>query len=767
LQDGDMTIIGERGINLSGGQAQRVSVARAVYSSADIVILDDPLSALDPEVASRLFEECIVGFLSDKTRIMVTNQLNFLPKCDHVIALSGGADSSDDEDVVKARVPGTIAEQGSYQSLVSSGLDFAALMAKFNGDSDSDTDAIHVNVDEIQNEPETLEAAAPAKVKKNHELMQVEERAKGAVSFSEYSEYIRAGGGWCFFGLVIVVLLVSQAISVGSTVVVSIWSDDADYENLPLNAYIGMYAGSAVVFAVFKFFESYILLSMGLYASKSLHDLLLNGILAAPMSFFDTTPTGRIVSRFSKDIFSLDNELPQFFQFFLFTFIFVLYSLGTVVYTIWLFVFAIPVLVIIYFYIVQYYRPTARDCKRLEAISRSPVYAHFQETVNGLGSIRAYGKEEEFIRASAEKIDFNIKGFYCVTIIERWLALRLEVLAALIATVAGCLIVYGAIEGQVTAGFAGLAMSFILALTGLLGQTVRSFVRLEAGMNSVERLSYYGNSIERAASMKSDDPPPEDWPSMGNIDIQDLTMRYRPETPLVLRGVTVSIPGGSTVGIVGRTGSGKSSLFLTLLRIVEPESGIVRIDGIDTNQIGLHELRKKVSIVPQNPVIFSGTVRSNLDPFNEYTEEQLWEALQRSNLKRAVEELENGLDEEVAEYGENFSQGQRQLLCMSRSLLSHSKILFLDEATSSVDYETDASIQNTIREGFKNCTILTIAHRIQTVIDNDAILVMDQGQVAEFAPAKDLLDNPDSSFSSMVSELGPAAEANLRKLANQ
>mmetsp|Transcript_16093 Transcript_16093/g.18197 ORF Transcript_16093/g.18197 Transcript_16093/m.18197 type:complete len:245 (-) Transcript_16093:359-1093(-) len=244
-------------------------------------------------------------------------------------------------------------------------------------------------------------------------------------------------------------------------------------------------------------------------------------------------------------------------------------------------------------------------------------------------------------------------------------------------------------------------------------------------------------------------------------------MRYRPNTPLVLRGVNVTIPGGTSVGVVGRTGCGKSSLMLTLLRVVEPESGYIKIDGVDTSTIGLHELRKKISIVPQNPVIFSGTVRTNIDPFNQYTEDELWAALEHSNLKRAIEELEGGLDEPVAEYGENFSQGQRQLLCMSRSLLQQAKILLLDEATSSVDYETDAAIQNTIRESFSTCTIITIAHRIQTVIDNDSIMVMDRGTVAEFGRPRDLLANAESQFSSIVAEMGPEAETNLRRLANQ
>eukprot|EP00511_Aplanochytrium_stocchinoi_P006837 CAMPEP_0204824926 /NCGR_PEP_ID=MMETSP1346-20131115/2908_1 /ASSEMBLY_ACC=CAM_ASM_000771 /TAXON_ID=215587 /ORGANISM="Aplanochytrium stocchinoi, Strain GSBS06" /LENGTH=1047 /DNA_ID=CAMNT_0051952355 /DNA_START=353 /DNA_END=3496 /DNA_ORIENTATION=- len=781
LQDGDQTVIGERGINLSGGQAQRVSVARAAYSDSDTVILDDPLSALDPEVAGRLFEDCIVAFMRDRTRIMVTNQLNFLPKCDHVIALSGGSESANDNadegnksndkgtDYVHARVPGTIGEQGRYSQLLRSGLDFAALMEKFHG-SDKYSEENEQNDGDVTvqgNIVVSKEQAAAKKDMRSHRLMQVEERAKGAVKLDEYGAYIKSGGGWCFFVFVLSVLILRQALNIGGTVIVSVWSDDSDYQNLSLQTYLILYGGSAAALSFVAFLESVVFLVFGLRAAKSLHENLLNGILRAPMSFFDTTPTGRIVSRFNKDIFAVDNELPRFFQFFSFTVIFVIFTLATVVYTVYFFAAGIPVLTIIYLYIVQWYRPTARDCKRLEAISRSPVYAHFGETVNGLGSIRAYGKENDFISANAEKIDINIKGIYCVRVVERWLALRLEMLAAAIATFAGCLIVYASIQGNLTAGFAGLGITFILSLTSLLSQTVRSFVDLEAGMNSVERLNHYGTKIEQEAPTSSDYPPPADWPSEGVVEIRDLTMRYRPNTPLVLRGVNVTIPGGTSVGVVGRTGCGKSSLMLTLLRVVEPESGYIKIDGVDTSTIGLHELRKKISIVPQNPVIFSGTVRTNIDPFNQYTEDELWAALEHSNLKRAIEELEGGLDEPVAEYGENFSQGQRQLLCMSRSLLQQAKILLLDEATSSVDYETDAAIQNTIRESFSTCTIITIAHRIQTVIDNDSIMVMDRGTVAEFGRPRDLLANAESQFSSIVAEMGPEAETNLRRLANQ
>lgn len=374
---------------------------------------------------------------------------------------------------------------------------------------------------------------------------------------------------------------------------------------------------------------------------------------------------------------------------------------------------------------------------------------------------------QEFNRINTAKVDNNVRGFYITSVVEKWLQIRLRLLSALFTTASCIMILLAVTYLGLSPGVAGLGLTYMLQITGTLGGLVQSFAQLEASMNAVERINYYSHSIEEEADQTSDNPPPDNWPAHGEILIENLQMRYREDTPLVLRGINVHIEAGTRVGIVGRVGCGKSSLMLELLRIVEPSAGRIMIDGIDISTIGLRELRSKISIVPQKPTVFSGTVRSNLDPFSQHEDEEIWEALQLSNMRRTVEKLEGGLDAETAEYGNNFSQGERQLLCMARSLLSRSQILLLDEATSHVDYETDALIQATIRESFRGCTILAIAHRVQTIIDSDRIMVMDAGLVAEYDTPVALLRNTQSQFRGVVDEMPEEMAQNLMRLAEE
>ena len=735
FEDGDQTMIGERGINLSGGQKQRISVARLAYSSKDIVILDDPLSALDPKVAQSLFDECIVEFMSNRTRVLVTNQINVLPKCDEIFVLKDAK----------------IVEHGTYDKLMADGGAFAKLLEEYLKEEVSSSDEEKEGVqqhDRVHKKQKSLNMQTSGK-----QLIQKEERNVGAVGLKVYLGYIKHGGGYALFAFDIFLFALSTFFLVFSSTWIALWTDDADYVQNSEAFYLVGYALLAVVLALTTYLRTALIMYIGVLASKSLHKKVLASILHAPMSFFDTTPLGRVLSRFSKDIYSVDLQVPQFFSFFLFTVVFVVFSLGTIIYTTPIFAVAVPFLMIIYFLILSYYRPVARDVKRLEAISRSPVYAHFSETLGGLGTIRAFNRTKVFETDNADKMNFNIQVWYCVKAAERWLAIRLEVLGTLVTFLAAILAVVQADNGLLSAGLAGVSITFAISVTNLLGQTVRSFAELEAGMNSVERILYYSNNIPQEAPYEKDTDLPEDWPSTGSIVFNNLKMRYREETPLVLKGLDFAIKGGERVGVVGRTGSGKSSLFLTLLRLVEPEGQIV-VDGVDICGIGLHDLRSKISIVPQNPVIFSGTLRSNLDPFEEYKDEEMEQALKQCSLWPMVEGLPNGLDSAISEGGENFSQGQRQLLCLARSLLRNAKILMLDEATSSVDFETDAVIQKTIRDAFKKCTILTIAHRLSTVLDNHKILVLDNGEISEYGAPSELLKNTDGKLYEMVNALG-------------
>ena len=537
-----------------------------------------------------------------------------------------------------------------------------------------------------------------------------------------------------------------------------------------------------------------LLVRFGVAASGTLHSNLLHSIFRAPLSFFDTTPIGRILSRFSKDLYSIDTDLSNNFDFFLWVSLQVLVSIGTIMFVTPWFGIAIIPLGFIYLKILNYFREVSRETKRLDNISRSPVYAHFSETLGGLTTIRAYGQPTRFIDSFGQKVDQNIRAWYNNKIADRWLSVRLELMGAVVAGLAAAFATNVAMSGSASgqdsndnfASLAGLSLSFAIPLTGLLNWLIRWFAQLEACMNACERVFYYTEEIpqeapatskdlERHAATASSttnqavlavaanggkaDTIPVDWPNQGAIVLNDMKMRYRENTPLVLKGLSVAIRGGERIGVVGRTGSGKSSLVLSLLRLVEPYleddakdqyKPPISIDGVDVLRIGLHDLRSKIGIIPQNPVLFSGIIRSNVDPFREYSDDQIWKALDQCRMKTAVEQMPGMLDAVVSEYGENLSAGMRQLLVFARILLRHCKILLLDEATSSVDYETDREIQQTIRDAFAGCTALTIAHRINTIMDSDKILVMKDGSVAEFGSPQELLKDESSVFSDIV-----------------
>lgn len=438
-------------------------------------------------------------------------------------------------------------------------------------------------------------------------------------------------------------------------------------------------------------------------------------------------------------------------------------------------------------------REVSRETKRLDSISRSPVYSQFSETLGGLSTIRAYSQTARFITDFLSRVNQNTRASYNNKTADRWLSVRLELVGATITGLAAVFATRVAIaeagSGGNYASVAGLSLNYAISVTSLLNWCVRSFAQLENAMNACERVLFYTDHIPHEAPATSDalekhadslDPPPkpddpadfavvasggkaihpnQEWPTKGGIVLNDLVMRYREGTPIVLKGLSVSIGGGERVGVVGRTGSGKSSLLLCLLRIVEPEltcgdasqyQAPISIDGVDILRIGLDDLRTKLGIIPQNPVLFSGTIRSNMDPFDEYTDDQIWSALERCGMQSAVEEMPGELSGQVTEYGENLSQGQRQLLCLGRALLKQCRILLLDEATSSVDFETDREIQKTLRTSFAGCTVLTIAHRINTILDSDKILVMKDGKASEFDSPDALLKNEDSLFSEIV-----------------
>uniref|UniRef100_A0A8C8M6V6 ABC-type glutathione-S-conjugate transporter n=1 Tax=Oncorhynchus tshawytscha TaxID=74940 RepID=A0A8C8M6V6_ONCTS len=712
LPGGDQTEIGEKGINLSGGQKQRVSLARAAYSQADVYLLDDPLSAVDSHVGKHLFEEVVgpKGILKDKTRILVTHGVSFLPYVDEIIVLKEGC----------------VSEVGSYQSLKDSKGAFSEFLDTYAKDEG-----------------------------KKHTDPTSDGEEVGLVKFSVYLQYLRAMG-WGYSTMFFLVYFIQNVAFIGQNLWLSDWTNDAEdyynktYPNWKRDTRIGVFGALGVVQGVFVFMGTLLLANGSINASRILHSRLLNNILRVPMMFFDTTPSGRVVNRFAKDIFTVDEAIPQSFRSWIMCFLGVLGTLFVICLATPIFTAIIIPLAVVYYFVQRFYVASSRQLRRLDSVSRSPIYSHFGETVSGLSVIRAYGHQDRFLKHNEKIIDENLKSVYLWIISNRWLAIRLEFLGNLVVFFSALLAVIA--RDSLDSGLVGLSISYALNVTQTLNWLVRMTSELETNIVAVERVSEY-TEIENEADWVSEIRPPEKWPEAGRLRFENFKVRYRPELDLVLHGITCDIDSTEKIGIVGRTGAGKSSLTNCLFRIIEAAEGRILIDGTDIATLGLHDLRTRLTIIPQDPVLFSGTLRMNLDPFETFSDEEIWRVLELSHLKEYVGGLQEGLTHEVSEGGENLSIGQRQLLCLARALLRKSRILILDEATAAVDLETDSLIQKTIRREFSYCTVLTIAHRLHSILDSSRVMVLDAGKIVEFDSPSTLF-NKQGHFYSMARDAG-------------
>lgn len=783
LMDGDQTLVGEKGISLSGGQKARLSLARAVYARADTYIMDDPLAAVDEHVAKHLIEHVLGpnGLLHSKTKVLSTNKISVLSIADSITLLENGeitqqgtyAEVMKDENSPLSKL---ITEFGSKKKNAkkSDDVDDSIVEAPSTATSiHEESVPLENELEELQklqdlhlvtDETQSLRRASDSTLRsinfgEDEVAVSKEHREQGKVKWNIYLEYAKACNPKNVL-IFLVFVIISIFLSVMGNVWLKHWSEvNTKYGDNPNPIrYLGIYFALGVGSALSTLIQTVILwVFCTIHGSKYLHNLMTDAVLRAPMSFFETTPIGRILNRFSNDIYKVDSILGRSFSQFFVNAIKVVFVVIVICITTWQFVFIIVPLSVLYIYYQQYYLRTSRELRRLDSITRSPIYSQFQETLGGIATIRGYNQQPRFRHINQCRVDNNMSAFYPSINANRWLAFRLETIGSVIILGAGTLSIFRLRQGTLTAGMVGLSLSYALQITQTLNWIVRMTVEVETNIVSVERINEYAQLDSEAPSIIEDHRPDPSWPIAGNIQFENYSTRYRPELDLVLKGINLDIKPQEKVGIVGRTGAGKSSLTLALFRIIESSKGRILIDGVPIDKIGLFDLRHHLSIIPQDSQVFEGTIRENIDPTQSYTDEEIWNVLELSHLKNHILTMsDDGLLTKLTEGGSNLSVGQRQLMCLARALLVKSKVLVLDEATAAVDVETDQVIQQTIRTAFKDRTILTIAHRLNTIMDSDRIIVLDGGEVKEFDTPNNLLKDPTSVFYSLCDEAGLA-----------
>ncbi|KAI0761279.1 multidrug resistance-associated ABC transporter [Trametes elegans] len=792
LEDGDESEIGERGVNLSGGQKARVSLARAVYSRAGVLFLDDVLSAVDAHTAHHLYHECLKGdLMRGRTLILVSHHVQLCaPGAKYIVALDNGhvQFSGDYENFRTSGVLNTLVQSGAsdpaddkeetviekVEEIIEDAVEGSTLRES------TETTAASESSSTVAPTPAETEAK-PDKKKAPRKLVEEEKRAVGRISKDIWATYIKACGGWGYWGIFILTLALAALSPVFENGWLRIWSGSYQESELPHppSYYIGVYAAVCLVLSTSRFFVLY---HGGIHASTALYKRLLEGVLFANIRFHDTVSRGRLLNRFGKDFEGIDSSLPDNFGRSVFyagsvltTFITVSVVGGPV------FIVAAVIFGSLYYSgkcnLTSYhsvYGQTSRDMRRLDSVTRSPLYSIYGETIAGVTVLRAFGASSKFLRDMLRCADTNSNPYYWMWGVNRWLSARFNLLSS---AVIGITAFVAVLSPRIDASLAGFALAFASSLLG----DVRRFVGLEQSMVAVERVKEF-SELPREPPEFVEPRPPASWPTSGAIKCENLVIRYAPDLPNVLHNLNFEIQPGEKVGVLGRTGSGKSTLALSFFRFVEPTEGRILVDGLDISQIGLTDLRSRLTIIPQDPTILSGTLRSTLDVFGEYQDAEIYEALRRVHLIPSGEVAEDSesvnanvfrnLDSPVSEAGENFSTGEKQLLCMARAILKRSKVLLMDEVRSRsllvrthVDYATDELIGKTIRHEFAESTILTIAHRLRTVIDYDRVMLLDQGRIAEFDKPAVLLSNPQSKFYALCKATGKQEFAVLKRMA--
>ncbi|XP_068230341.1 ATP-binding cassette sub-family C member 4-like isoform X1 [Palaemon carinicauda] len=854
LPERDLTMVGERGVALSGGQKARVNLARAVYYDADIYLLDDPLSAVDTHVGRHLFDQCIVDHLKHKVRILVTHQLQYLKPASQILVLKEGHTEA----------------IGNYNQLVNSGIDFASLLSSGQDDETSSpskqnnikaekkngivsslqesdkfdssvslhrrvrtlsnsinntlsgsTSSLHDSLtkeniltisgvhlsdsngslnENCQDTPRNTKKLKDTDDNANNDQSEKEKpdseiRSQGSVKGEVYVKYCRAGGSWCLIIILFTMNVATQVLFSGTDYWLSFWANGEQirgrlmisgndtefhysnndssfsYEDAPvpkgyLDTMTNVYVYSGMIAGLFflSLGRTILFFVMCMTSSRTLHNRMFKSVIRVPIKFFDTHPVGQILNRFTKDLGQVDEMLPiTIFDVvtILLNFLGIIVVIASI--NIWVIVPTV-LLGVIFVFLRRFYLCTARDVKRLEGITRSPVFSHLSASLQGLTTIRAFEAQQIFNDDFDKHQDLHSSAWFLFLCTTRWFGICLDWISCIYIGVVtfSFMGTKGTLGGDI-----GLAISSAMMLSGMFQWGVRQSAEVENQMTSVERVLEY-SQLEPEAPLETDESkkPKDTWPENGKILFDDVSLQYVEDNPPVLKNLNFCIKGKEKIGIVGRTGAGKSSMITSLFRLTEP-SGSIFIDDVNVQELGLHDVRGNISIIPQDPTLFSGTMRRNLDPFDQYTDEQLWKALEEVQLKDAVSDLEGGLEAKMSEGGMNLSVGQRQLVCLARAILRHNKVLVLDEATANVDPRTDGLIQQTIRTKFENCTVLTIAHRLHTIMDSDRVMVLEAGEIEEFDEPHILLKNAASRFTMLVQQTGRSATEQLREIAKK
>ncbi|XP_028914137.1 ATP-binding cassette sub-family C member 9 isoform X3 [Ornithorhynchus anatinus] len=758
LPFGDQTEIGERGINLSGGQRQRICVARALYQNTNVVFLDDPFSALDIHLSDHLMQEGILKFLQDdkRTLVLVTHKLQYLTHADWIIAMKDGS----------------VLREGTLKDIQNKDVElyehWKTLMNRQDQELEKDMEA-----DQTTLERKTLRRAmysreAKAQMEDEDEEEEEEEdedddmstvmRLRTKMPWKACWRYLTSGGFFLLF-LMIFSKLLKHSVIVAIDFWLATWTSasngDASKNSTggPRDHQTYYVAGFSLLCGVGIFLclvTSLTVEWMGLTAAKNLHHDLLNKIILGPIRFFDTTPLGLILNRFSADTNIIDQHIPPTLESLTRSTLLCLSAIGMISYATPVFLVALVPLGIAFYFIQKYFRVASKDLQELDDSTQLPLLCHFSETAEGLTTIRAFRHETRFKQHMLELTDTNNIAYLFLSAANRWLEVRTDYLGACIVLTAAVASI-ASIPGGPKSGLVGLGLLYALTITNYLNWVVRNLADLEVQMGAVKKVNSFLNmESENYEGTMDPSEVPEHWPQEGEIKIHDLCVRYENNLKPVLKHVKAYIKPGQKVGICGRTGSGKSSLSLAFFRMVDIFDGRIVIDGIDISKLPLHTLRSRLSIILQDPILFSGSIRFNLDPECKCTDDRLWEALEIAQLKNMVKSLPGGLDAMVTEGGENFSVGQRQLFCLARAFVRKSSILIMDEATASIDMATENILQKVVMTAFADRTVVTIAHRVHTILTADLVIVMRRGNILEYDTPESLLAQEDGVFASFV-----------------